>query len=138
MYADVITGIKDALETLDLVNVLPYEPATVSATPMAYIMLDGWERGQQAQVVTMRYQVKIRLVLVWQDNEAVEQQLIPYVNSIPTALEVDMTLGAGPEERRISQVRSGVAEYRDIGGITYRTMDTTISVLEKGASGSGL
>ena len=70
MYNDVVANIKSALETgltgpLALRNVLDYEPATIATWPMAYIFLRGWDRDQKGQVVTMRYDVAIRLVLPW-------------------------------------------------------------------------
>ena len=143
MYTDIVANVKSQLESgltgpQALVNVLDYEPPAVAATPMAYIFLGGWERNQTGQVVTMRYTLIIRLVLLWQDNYEAERALIPYVNALPNALESDMTLGGGPDGRRVSQVRTGLAEYREIGGTVYRTMDTTISVLEKGGAGTGL
>jgi hypothetical protein len=138
VYSDVVRGIVNSLGPLGLDNVLDYEPASIATAPMAYLFLRSWTRSQQGGVVTMRYEVVVRLVLLWSQNDTAEQQLQPLVNALPAAVEVDMTLGAGQDDRRISQVTMGVAEYRDIGGTFYRTMDVTVSVLEKGAANSGL
>jgi hypothetical protein len=140
VYADVVAGIVAALEPLGFENVLDYEPAAIEVAPMAYVVLATFARDKVGGVVTMRYTVTVRVAVPWTDNEQAERDLIPLVNAVPNALEVDMTLGANAAagDRRVSQVIAGAAQYRQFANKFYRTMDVTVSVLEKGAEGSGL
>jgi hypothetical protein len=136
VYSDIIATLVEKAQAMGVFhNVLDYEPKAVAIAPMGYFFLAGWNRNQRGGVITMNYDITFRAVLPWADNEQTEHDLMPLVNQIPTAFEEDMTLGG---DRRISQVSLGVAEYRNISGTTYRTMDTTISVRENAAVGDGV
>jgi hypothetical protein len=71
-----------------------------------------------------------RLIFRWQDNERAEQELIPYVDSLPAAIHADRYLG-GVLHSGEASIESVEGVFVTIGGVLYRALDFHATVLEK-------
>lgn len=146
-YAEVVAGLIERFLTVPglsrlnnrgvQVGVLGYEPKTVQQTPTLYGILQSFRRQQSGQVTEMIYTMQWRLCVQWQDNEQAEALLLPFVNSIPAALDQDARLG-GLISRGIAKVLSGQAGYASIAAVLHRTLDYQVEVLDKGPYKGGL
>lgn len=134
-------GLTAALQTVaGLKEVLDYEPSSIQRVPMVYHLLDSFQRTQAGQVTVMRYRKLVRLCVLWQDNEKAEWELIPFVNSIPAAIDADPQLG-GAITRGVAQVAQdapAIAGFVRIGGTMYRSLDVFVDIVDKAAYQSGI
>lgn len=136
-YTTVKAGLIERLNTVSGLNVkLAYEPESIQDAPAIYTILDSFERTQEGQITVMRYRTLHRLWIKWQDNEAAEIELDSFVNSIPSAIDQDPHLGARLT-RGVAVMADGVAEWRVISGVLYRTIDFFTETVEKGAYQGG-
>lgn len=146
-YQGAIAGVLERLRTVaGLAAVLHGEPTAVHEPPIAYCLFDGFRRNYPGQLVEVRYQIMIRVVVAWQDNAAAEDELAVFVNSIPAAfsagpLDVEQrrTLGGRVNAASITGARSGEGSgFHTIGGALYRTATFDLDVLEKQPGDSGI
>jgi len=125
-YANIVSGIQTRLATITTLKAnLKYEPAVIDDTPMTYILLDNAELTENAQSVTVLYDVTVRLIVRWQDNEQAEAQMMPYVDSIVDAIRGDPTLGSRANSARVTRIEGA---FVTIAGVEYRAVDFTVRV----------
>ena len=140
-YSAAIAGLATAVRGVPgLHSVLDYEPIAFHEVPAVYLLLDSFSRTQAGQVTVMRYRVLCRVCIAWQDNEGAERELIPFVNSIPAAIDADPTLG-GAITRGAAQVAedaNAIAGFVRIGGTMYRSLDIYVDIIDKAAFQSGI
>jgi hypothetical protein len=137
-YSTIIPALATRLETVDGIRaVLPYEPKTVSNPPVLYFLLDSVVREQTAQLTIMRYRILCRLCIRWQDNERAEQEIFPFVNSIPAAIDTDPQLG-GALNKGMSHVTEIRAGWIPISGVTFRILDFYVEAVQKATVRSGI
>lgn len=130
-YRDVLDGLNERFETVATIEmVLDYEPTSVGVTPLMYSLLDTVAYSEQGQVHVTRYRILHRLCLLWQENEYAEQDLVPFVNSVPSAVEADPQLG-GRIGRGIATIGEAIATFVTIGGTVYRCLDFYSDVVVK-------
>lgn len=130
-YESVIEGLDERFATVPgIAAILDYEPRSVHATPLLYSLLDRAEAIHAGQVRGWRYRILHRLIVPWQESEGAELQIIPFVSSIPAAVEADPHLG--------DHLPNGYAEISEIdaGWVTianteYRCLDFYSTVIEK-------
>lgn len=137
MYTDVIAGLVEVLEGVQGINAIKaHEPTSIGLPPEMYLLLHSAERISKAGVAGWKYSVICRLCIQWVDNETAEQQLMPFVNAVPAALEAP---SAGQLNGALLHgavaVSKAEAGYVPIGGVLYRILDFYIDVVEKGARG---
>ena len=128
-YAAIVAGINARFATISGLTVLDYEPTHVEP-PTIYTLLDGVAFNQQGQVKETRYRLLHRLCIRWQDNERAEQELMPYVTSIPAAVRADPRLG-GAIVSGLAAIAEVQAVFVKIGAVTYRCLDFYSDVLVK-------
>jgi len=114
----------------DLVDILDYAPTAVHDTPLVYSLLDNVQRRTSAQIVTKQYRILHRLVVRWQDNEQAEQEIIPFVDSVPEAVADDPQLG-GRLTSGYAEIKECDAGWVTIAGVEYRMLDFYATVVEK-------
>jgi len=130
-YATVLEGLHERLATVtSLVAILDYVPTAIHDTPMIYSLLDRVEYRRSGQVKTTVYRVIHRLLVRWQDNEGAEEEIIPFVNSIPDAVEADPQLG-GRLTDGYGEITEGNAGFVTVAGVEYRSVDFIATVIEK-------
>ena len=140
-YSAAIAGLKNALDDVSgLANVLDYEPPSFHVLPAVYLLLDSFQRTNAGQVTVMRYRVLCRLCVLWQDNARAELELVPFVNSIPAAIDADPTLGGALTRgfARVAEDANAIAGFVRIGGTMYRSLDVYVDITDKGAYQSGI
>ena len=132
-----VSGLPKYNEAGALVNILKYEPGAIQYTPTLYSLLDGFTRDRAGQLTIMTYRILHRLVLKWQDNAAAELALLPFVHSIPAAVDVDPTLGARIT-KGLARMSEGQTGFVIISNTKYRCLDFFSTVPTKGDFGSGI
>lgn len=145
-YADIVTGLHERFTAVSGLNgkpILDYEPTSIQDFPTLYTLLDEFDRGADGgraaagQVVMMRYRILHRLCFRWQDNQQAEQELIPFVNSVPAAVDADPQLGNRLRGNGagyiggMARIAECKATFVSIGGVVYRALDFYSDVYEK-------
>lgn len=94
-YAQILAGLTTALQAtgLDADRVLDYEPTTVDTQPLIYSLFDDWDLMQQGQLDKHTFRILHRVCVTWQDNQGAEALLLPFLESIPAAINADRRLG---------------------------------------------
>jgi hypothetical protein len=132
-YATVIAGLHVRFATVaGIVRILDYAPTSIGDTPMLYSVLTRMDCHFDCQVRVAIYRINHRLLFRWQDNEQAEIELLPYVDSIPKAVEgvVGASLG-GTLVGGMAELQECEAGWVDIAGTTYRVLDFYSTVTEK-------
>ena len=130
-YQAILTGLQTQLKTVVGIRaVLDYVPTSVQTAPLIYSVLDSAEIVRSGQVRAVRYRILHRLCVRWQDNERAEQEIIPFVNSIPDAVADDPQLG-GRLTRGYAWIVEIEAAWVTISGVEYRAVDFYSEVIEK-------
>lgn len=128
-YSTIVAGMNARFATISDLTVLDYEPTTIEP-PTIYTLLDSVRYNHQGQLKETTYRMLHRLCLRWQDNERAEEELFPYVNSIPQAVKNDPHLG-GTLNAGLASITEAIGTFVRIGNTTYRCIDFYSSVLEK-------
>jgi hypothetical protein len=130
-YATVLGGLHTVFESVGgIAAVLDYEPTTVQVSPLMYSLLDSVEVTRAGQVMAYRYHIMHRLMVPLQNNPQAEQILIPYVNSIPAAIDADPHLGT-VLTNGIATIESIDAVFVTFAGVVFRALNFYSNVLEK-------
>lgn len=130
-YADVLDGLHARFATVSgIKKILDYVPLNAPEPPFLYSVLDSAEIVRSGQVTAYKYRVLHRLCVRWQDNERAEQEIIPFVNSIPDAVADDPQLG-GVLTRGYAAITEIEAAWVTIAGVEYRAVDFYSEVIEK-------
>lgn len=135
-YSDVIDGLHTRFATVSGIHaLLKYEPTAIHRPPTLYSLLVSFTEQQQGQLNVRTYRILHRLCFAWQDNEKAEEQLMPFVSSIPLSVEQDPRLGgrlAPPNTQSgwamIEECRAGFVR---IDGTIYRSLDFFSTVIVK-------
>lgn len=135
MYTDVVAGLLGALRTLPtLKKVQNGAPSSAQNMPLAYIEFDTLERSTAGQLTSNKYRVLVTVVVPFQDNILAEDQIAPFVNSVPAAIDADATLDGRVHLARVPTAQSGrTVGYLEIAGVLCRAVSFTVDVLEKQA-----
>jgi hypothetical protein len=130
-YQSVLEGLHERFATVEGIKVLlQYEPTSVQVFPTLYSVLDSFEVERRGQVRAVTYRTLHRLVFRWQDNEQALAEMIPYVDSIPEAVEEDKHLG-GRLVAGLAEITDGEVMFVSIGGADLLALDFYSSVVEK-------
>lgn len=130
-YADIIDGLHDVFAGVSGLDVvLDYAPTAVHETPMLYSILDSVEVSKGGQMTTRKFRILHRLLVPWQDNEQAELQIMPFVDSIPDALDANPTLN-GTITSGYAQITDIEALWVTIAGVEYRALDFYSLVVDK-------
>lgn len=132
-YADIVDGLHIRFRTVDGLERAPllmYEPTSIQQTPTLYTLLDRVDRSTSGQVQASLYRILNRIVFQWVDNEKAEEELMPYVDSVPLAVEADPQLG-GIISSGFAKMPEVVAVFVSIGGTLYRALDCYAEVTDK-------
>ncbi len=131
-YSTVLTELHRRIATVSgIVKVLDFEPSAVTDFPTCYSLLDSVRRAYGGTAVTLTYRVLHRLCFRWVDNEQAEQEVIPFVNSVPKALD---SIGISAGDIVVTNVDAG---WMSIGDTLYRTLDFYSETVEYAGLGNG-
>jgi hypothetical protein len=142
-YETIVAGYAEvfaAVDGLSAAQVLDYEPSSINpgpGEPVMYFLLESFQRSAKGQVRRMDYTTTGRLCFLWQDNEAAEVELRPFVNALPAALDADPFLGgrlAGDGAGYLggyAECSGAVVVYVEIDGVKYKAIDYTLPAFEK-------
>jgi len=130
-YADIVAGLHERFTTVDgIASILDYEPSSIQTTPTLYTLLDNVDITQRGQVKSTTYRLLHRLVFRWQDREQCEVEMMPFVDSLPAAVEADPHLG-GRISSGLARIEHIDAVWVRIANVTYRALDARSIVVVK-------
>lgn len=134
-YTEAITYLHTRLATVTaLKKVLNGIPTTAHNLPLAFTEAADGTRLRGAQVTGNEYFIDISVLVEFQDNVLAEDQIAPFINSVPDAIETRRDRAA----LNGVQVVEWVADYYVIGDKTTRRVRFRTKVTEKGPTGSGI
>jgi hypothetical protein len=143
-----IDGLEDLLQSVDgITTVIVGEPSEiptdddgVQLLPLAYILFDSARPIVTSGVRGADYDLMVRVLIRWKDNEDAERDLAPVVDAIREAFDVratgghaKATLGGRVNTARVTAIASGEqAGFYTIADEPYRSATFTIAVMSKG------
>lgn len=123
-YSDVVTANSAILATVTGLKVrIVGEPTSLQETPAVYTLFEDVRYTKYAQVWVRTYHTLIRVCVRWQDNQAAELELAPFVDSIPDAFDaagshLNNTIPSGQ-----ATLSDGSGGFVTIDGTEYRCID---------------
>jgi hypothetical protein len=128
-YAGAIAGIKTAIAGVTgikkVINGLPTSPQNL---PLCYLEASSGERSQAGQLTANKYRVIATVCVPWQDNTLAEDQIAPFINTVPAAIDANPALSGAVNLAKVTEWRTDV---RAIAETQCRVIDFTIEVLDK-------
>jgi hypothetical protein len=125
-------GLITQLTTIAGLRVLRAEPLTLHTVPAAIVSPDTGTYALSGQVKNAEHVFAVRVCVAFQDNVIADDQLVPYIDSVPAALRADMTLGGAanvlPEITWSSVGEDGL--FR-LGEVTFRSVVFRVRVKDK-------
>lgn len=118
--------------------ILNYLPTALSEFPTLFAVMDSFVRTDSGGVVAMTYQVMARLCFRWQETEEAEREIRQFINAFPATITANAGLNGALQYGGLAQVTNGVVVLAPVGGASYRAIDFTIRILEKGPRTSGV
>ena len=129
----IIVAINARLSALEGVTVLGYEPtAVVQPTMYTLVMGVGYEASGGA--VAVRYRIRTRLCLGWQNSATAEQDALTWLGTVPAAVGGGVLAETGGAWFTLTGAELGFAT---IGGVKVRTIDF-VGVVDIGAVRDGV
>jgi len=135
-YAAAIVSLKTTLAAVSGIRkVVTGYPTSVQAWPLIYMEAAEGERvpnPPNGQVIKNHYRVTATLCVPFQDNAIAEDQIAPYIDSIPLAVRTWSEIA-----REVAYCISWRTDVRAIGGsqgeaaTTYRVVDFVIQIVQK-------
>lgn len=130
-YSDVLDGLHTRFATVSgIAAFLKYEPTSIQTYPLLYSVLDSFEITRTGQVKAWTYRTLHRLLFRWQENEMALSEMIPFVNSIPLAVDADKHLG-GKLDSGVAAIDEGEVMFVEIGDTQCLALDFYSTVVEK-------
>lgn len=118
-YASVLAGLHERLATVPGIGVvLDHTPTSIQATPTLFSVPDTCEVHRSGQVVAREYRTNHYLVFRWQDPAQASQEMLPYLDSVPAAIEADPHLG-GHLPNGYAEIAEWEITWLDIANVTY-------------------
>ena len=136
MAADNYTSVRDGLHaTVATVTgikaVLDYEPSAIDIHPLAWILLDSFERaGAPAGQIGRRVRFMVRVAAPVQDSKAAEDELIAIAMMVGDAVERNKQF-SGAITKGIAVPPDGRAGWINMGATKVRVVDTFVSAYVK-------
>lgn len=133
---DNFTSVRDGLVTVvqgvtDIKDVLTYEPSQIQVYPLAWVILDSFERaGAPAGVIGRRLRFMVRIAVPSQDSQGAEDALIATALQVADEVERNKQFG-GAITRGVAVPADGRAGWITIGGTKCRVVDVFTSAYTK-------
>lgn len=134
--ADNYTPVRDGLHSVvatvtSLKGVLDYEPDTVQASPLAWILLDSFERAASpAGQVGRRLRFAVRVASPVQNSKAAEDELIAVAMQVADAVEANPQF-SGVITKGLAVSPDGQTGWIVVGGVKCRVVDVFVSAYVK-------
>ena len=132
-----LTGLPQYDDAGRVTNILDYEPGVVLTTPLLYTLFDRATRETKGQITMLRIRLLHRIVFQWQDNEACEQELRPFIHRVPAAIDLDPQLG-GLITQGLAKVDEIVSGFVVISNEKFRCLDFFLDAPTKAPYKSGI
>lgn len=131
-YTTCRDGLHDVVETVSgIKDVLDYEPDMIQTGPLAWILLDSYERTHAAAGITaMRYRLMVRIATNVQNSKAAEDELIATALSVADAVDNNPQF-SGAITSGLATSEDGRAGWIIAGGVKCRVVDVFVSALDK-------
>lgn len=130
-YATILAGLHVRFATVaGITNILKFVPTSIGDLPTLYSVIESVSITRSGQIRATHYRIMHRMLFRWQDVEQAEIEILPFVDSIPLAVEADPHLG-GAIVSGFAEINEMNAGWVDIAGTTYRTLDFISDVIVK-------
>jgi len=122
--AMILDGLEERFRLVPGIHVIiRYEPTSVQDYPLLYSMMENKQSsGGEEAGLTWHYRILHRLVFRWQDNAGAAEELIPFVDAIPAAVDADPQLG-GRLDYGYAQISEVTLNWGKIGGTDCLFLD---------------
>lgn len=120
-------GLHEVLEGLPGVKVVTTSvPPAVDDWPFGYFVIkDTTYKTSAGSMLQCRYHAIFRVVFPWQDQQAAEDMLAPFVNSVPEAVVRRVQLAGRLPNGNVQCTGSNVV-FVGIGGVQWLGLDFDI------------
>ncbi len=130
-YTSVLEGLHERFATVEgIVSILPYSPTAIHDTPTLFSMPDEGQVHRSGQVKAREYRTNHYLVFRWQDSEQATQELLPFLDSIPAAVDADPHLG-GRLNGGMARVDEWEIMWLTVGSVDYIAIRFYSTVMER-------
>lgn len=139
-YVTAIAALRTRLATVSGIKVVVNGlPSSAHNLPLIFLEADNGTHRVEHQVAVNVYRVTATVCVNWQGNHLAEDELAPYINSVPVALETDPTLGGVVNGANAMEWRaSGPDGYPVIADVKCRAVVWTIQVVDKPAAATAV
>lgn len=103
-----------------------YEPQNIEG-PAAYVLAQDGDGRETGQMVSDEHRLIVRVAVPWTQNERAEEQLSPYIDSVPAALRA----ARNPGGATLTTYTGYSAGFWQVSGITWRVCDFRVTALDK-------
>lgn len=130
-YQSILEGLNERFATVaGIKTVLPYSPKSVQETPLLFSLPDVCETHRSGQVKANEYKTNHYLVFTWQDPERATQEMLPFLDSVPAAVEADPHLG-GRLPNGYAEIDEWEITWLDIANVTYLAIRFQSTAIER-------
>lgn len=130
-WDDIRDGLVTVVQTVTaLKKVLTYEPETVSAHPIAWVLLDSYTRNSAGQVTSMRYRFLVRVATPYQSRAQAEDEVVAAALSVADAIDTNPQF-TGTIVSGIARSEDGQAGWLTVGGVPCRVVDVFCTAIDK-------
>lgn len=130
-YNDVLAGLHERLATVPgIAVVLDHTPTSIQAVPTLFSVPDTCEVHRSGQTVAREYRTNHYLVFRWQDPAQANREMLPYLDSVPAAIDADPHLG-GRLARGYASIDEWEIMWLDIANVTYLAVRFQSTAIER-------
>lgn len=111
------------------------QPNNAHHLPLAFIEIDSASRTYAAQIVGNVYRVRLSVCVARQGNTVAETDLMPFLTSVPVAIDADLTLGGTVNTTRVTDWSADYFSFGEPEVMTRRVV-FLVEMTHKGARGT--
>lgn len=130
-YSTAVAALKTTVAAVTGIKLVKNgRPLVTDALPLVYLEADNGDRNIAGQIVANTYRIRIGLVVSRQGQTLAEDEIGPFINSLPAAIDQNPTLSGAVNFARVT---SWITSYPDWTEKESRSIEFVCEVLEKGS-----
>lgn len=133
-YATAAAALKPLVAAVTGIRFVQHgRPMVVDNPPLVFLEPDNGDRTYAAQMVGAVYRVRVVVVVSRQGQTLAEDQIAPFINSLPIAIDADPTLGGAVTWAKVT---SWITSYPEYTEKPTRSLEFICEITEKKNRGS--